>query len=262
MRTPVEAREPHQIATGSGSWPSPRPSRDRKRLKIATYWWAGRRHVGRLSADGRDVTPLALAIAPTHVGALALVEAMAAGAPLPQAVRRGAAVVGRQARRADAACRGATSSASAATIARMPREFASTGFGGPRTSQQDVPELPIIFSKVPEMRDRPEAAIRLPDGLASPIDYEAELAVVIGKGGTRHPAVARHGPCLGLHHRQRRDRARRAGPPPAMGSGQVARHLLPDGPVARLRRRARRPRHARALLGQRRAAPGRAAPRT
>jgi hypothetical protein len=29
-------------------------------LRIATYWWGGRRRVGRLSAGGEDVVPLAL----------------------------------------------------------------------------------------------------------------------------------------------------------------------------------------------------------
>jgi len=38
-------------------------------LKIAAYWWAGRRHVGRLSADARDVTPLALGDRAHDVGA-------------------------------------------------------------------------------------------------------------------------------------------------------------------------------------------------
>jgi len=28
-------------------------------LRIATYWWGGRRHVGRLSADGTSVVPFA-----------------------------------------------------------------------------------------------------------------------------------------------------------------------------------------------------------
>ena len=52
-------------------------------LKIATYWWAGRRQVGRLSADERDVLPLALGERAHAVGALALVEAMAAGRHSP-----------------------------------------------------------------------------------------------------------------------------------------------------------------------------------
>jgi hypothetical protein len=29
-------------------------------LKIATYWWGGKRCVGRLSPDGRHVQPLAV----------------------------------------------------------------------------------------------------------------------------------------------------------------------------------------------------------
>jgi len=53
-------------------------------LRIATYWWGGRRHVGRLSADGKDVVPLALGARARTAGALALVEAMAAGAPPPK----------------------------------------------------------------------------------------------------------------------------------------------------------------------------------
>jgi hypothetical protein len=53
-------------------------------LKIAAFWWAGRRHVGRVSADERDVTPLALGDRAQDAGALALVEAMAEGAPVPK----------------------------------------------------------------------------------------------------------------------------------------------------------------------------------
>ena len=53
-------------------------------MKIATYWWTGRRHVGQVSADGRDVVPLALGERAHAVGALALVESMAAGAPFPR----------------------------------------------------------------------------------------------------------------------------------------------------------------------------------
>ena len=50
-------------------------------LRIATYWWGGKRHVGRLSEDGRDVQPLALGPLAERRGALALIEAMAEGKP-------------------------------------------------------------------------------------------------------------------------------------------------------------------------------------
>lgn len=66
-------------------------------------------------------------------------------------------------------------------------EFAASGVGGPRPPQQAVPEVPVIFSKVPESVIAPEAAIRIPTGLSESIDYEAELAVVIGKTGRAIP---------------------------------------------------------------------------
>lgn len=152
-------------------------------LKIATYWWAGRRQVGRLSADERDVLPLALGERAHAVGALALVEAMAAGAPFPKpagpalplsAVKLDAPI---PVPRRNIFCVGINYRAHAT-------EFAASGFGGQaRSPQHAVPEHPVIFSKVPESVIGPEAAIRLPNGLSSSIDYEAELAVIIGKGG-------------------------------------------------------------------------------
>jgi len=155
-------------------------------LKIAAFWWAGRRHVGRLSADERDVTPLALGDRAHAVGALALVEAMAEGAPMPKpsgaalplsAVELDAPI---PVPRRNIFCVGLNYRAHAA-------EFAASGVGGPRPPQQAVPEVPVIFSKVPESVIAPEAAIRIPGGLSESIDYEAELAVVIGKAGRAIP---------------------------------------------------------------------------
>ena len=82
MRSPVEARGLHQIAIAPAL--GHRRTGRKETLKIAAYWWAGRRHVGRLSADERDVTPLALGDRAHDVGALALVEAMAEGQPVPK----------------------------------------------------------------------------------------------------------------------------------------------------------------------------------
>lgn len=134
-------------------------------LKIAAFWWAGRRHVGRLSADERDVTPLALGDRAHAVRALALVEAMAEGAPVPKpsgaalplsAVKLDAPI---PAPRRNIFCVGLNYRAHAA-------EFAASGVGGPRPPQQAVPEVPVIFSKVPESVIAPEAAIRIPSGLS------------------------------------------------------------------------------------------------
>jgi 2-keto-4-pentenoate hydratase/2-oxohepta-3-ene-1,7-dioic acid hydratase in catechol pathway len=42
---------------------------------------------------------------------------------------------------------------------------------------------PIVFTKVPQTVVGPWADVQLPVGVSDKIDYEAELAVVIGKGG-------------------------------------------------------------------------------
>jgi 2-keto-4-pentenoate hydratase/2-oxohepta-3-ene-1,7-dioic acid hydratase in catechol pathway len=42
---------------------------------------------------------------------------------------------------------------------------------------------PIVFTKVPECVVGPDEPVRLPGAVSTQIDYEAELAVVIGRGG-------------------------------------------------------------------------------
>ena len=53
-----------------------------------------------------------------------------------------------------------------------------------KANTQAVDGWPIVFTKVPESVIGPGAAVRLPGAaISSQIDYEAELAVVIGRGG-------------------------------------------------------------------------------
>ena len=64
------------------------------------------------------------------------------------------------------------------------KEFAGSGFDSSAKSGGDIPADPIIFTKVPESVVGPGAAITLPAAdVSSAIDYEAELAVIIGRGG-------------------------------------------------------------------------------
>jgi 2-keto-4-pentenoate hydratase/2-oxohepta-3-ene-1,7-dioic acid hydratase in catechol pathway len=65
-------------------------------------------------------------------------------------------------------------------------EFARSGFDSSAASGA-VPDAPIVFSKVPESVTGPGAPIRFDPAVSTAIDYEAELAVVIGKGGRRIP---------------------------------------------------------------------------
>jgi 2-keto-4-pentenoate hydratase/2-oxohepta-3-ene-1,7-dioic acid hydratase in catechol pathway len=61
-------------------------------------------------------------------------------------------------------------------------EFARSGFDSSAASGA-VPEHPIIFSKVPETVIGPGDTIRFDPAVSPAIDYEGELALVIGRGG-------------------------------------------------------------------------------
>lgn len=155
-------------------------------MKVATYWHEGRRQVGRVSSDGAWVTPFLLEDRAQESGALALLERMAAGetfkegTPLSLAVVRLDAPLPRP--RRNIFCVGKNYHAHA-------REFAQSGFDSSLAKPgDDIPAAPIIFSKVPESVVGPGAAIRIPAGVSEAIDYEAELAVVIGRGGRGIPA--------------------------------------------------------------------------
>ncbi|WP_368904690.1 fumarylacetoacetate hydrolase family protein [Taklimakanibacter lacteus] len=62
------------------------------------------------------------------------------------------------------------------------KEFAASGFDS-SAAQGAVPQHPIIFSKVPECVVAHRAPVYFSKNVSSAIDYEAELAVIIGKGG-------------------------------------------------------------------------------
>jgi 2-keto-4-pentenoate hydratase/2-oxohepta-3-ene-1,7-dioic acid hydratase in catechol pathway len=150
-------------------------------MKIATYWQEGIRQVGVLSADGSSVTPLELGEPGRELGVLALVERMAEGLPWPE---QGRALPLDQVRldaplprpRRNIFCVGKNYHEHA-------REFAQSGFDSSAQPGNDIPSHPIIFSKVPESVVATGAAIRIPAAVSQTIDYEAELAIVIGQGG-------------------------------------------------------------------------------
>jgi 2-keto-4-pentenoate hydratase/2-oxohepta-3-ene-1,7-dioic acid hydratase in catechol pathway len=64
------------------------------------------------------------------------------------------------------------------------REFSASGFDSSSTGAADaIPTVPIIFTKVPQSVIGPDEPILYPSGVSEQLDYEAELAVIIGKGG-------------------------------------------------------------------------------
>jgi 2-keto-4-pentenoate hydratase/2-oxohepta-3-ene-1,7-dioic acid hydratase in catechol pathway len=133
-----------------------------------------------LSADASEITPLASSgERVAAVGALALIEAMSEGKPVPPASgpRLPLAAVQLEAPLPrpprNVFCIGRNYRAHA-------RELASTVFSDIAKKEDG---WPIVFTKVPESVIGPGAPIRVPAGITEQVDYEAELAVVIGRGG-------------------------------------------------------------------------------
>ncbi len=143
-------------------------------MRLATIVHQGHRRVGRLSGDGMhvelfdvDATRGALALIergaaalPAMAGRIALADATLI-APLPQP-RRNLWCVGRN-------------------YHAHAKELRETVF---KDNAADPQAWPIVFTKVPESVIGPGAEVHLPGAaISSQIDYEAELTVIIGRGG-------------------------------------------------------------------------------
>ena len=148
-------------------------------MRLAHLLFQGLPQLGRLTADGLGVelfdTPAGFDIGR---GVLALIEAAAAGAAWP--------VTGRQValaevqllaplpqQRRNLFCVGRNYHAHA-------RELRETVF---KDSTKAVDAWPIVFTKVPDCVVAHGADVQLPNAVSTQIDYEAELLVVIGRGG-------------------------------------------------------------------------------
>jgi 2-keto-4-pentenoate hydratase/2-oxohepta-3-ene-1,7-dioic acid hydratase in catechol pathway len=63
------------------------------------------------------------------------------------------------------------------------REFSNSGFEAGARKDQAIDEYPAIFSKGPNTVIGPNDNVQLHANITSSVDYEAELAVIIGKPG-------------------------------------------------------------------------------
>jgi 2-keto-4-pentenoate hydratase/2-oxohepta-3-ene-1,7-dioic acid hydratase in catechol pathway len=150
-------------------------------MRLASWTWGGRPFAGTVSADGRECTPVAVPHA--ERGVFELVRSLAHGDPLPPASGPRLPVEAVTLRaplprpRRNLFCIGRNYRAHA-------EELAGSVFRDAVAASRERDLWPIVFSKVPETVVGPYDPVRLPGkAITDQIDYESELAVVIGRGG-------------------------------------------------------------------------------
>ena len=247
-------RPSHQWSAMAASQTTIKTDNRRHALRIATFIHDGQRHVGEVSDNGQQVTPFDLASGQAQRGAQPLIEAMVAGQALP--ARAAKALTLNSVRleaplplpRRNLWCVGA----------QLPR--AREGTAGVRIQEQQRRSTGLADRLHESARVRDRAKRRC--AVAACKHLRADR--LRGRADRHHRhrrqehcTFGCNAPRVRLHARQRRDRTRRADAASAMGPGQVVRYILPDGAVDRDGGRARHHAVTRALLGQRRATPGR-----
>ncbi|MER9943159.1 fumarylacetoacetate hydrolase family protein [Mesorhizobium sp. M0092] len=147
-------------------------------MKVATFSIAGERRVGVVDVDNRSVAPFDIPVDQALSGVLALLRRNGAGmprtlSPVPLAQVELEAPIPLPAR--NIFCVGKN-------YYEHAHEFARSGFDS-SAGAGAIPQHPIIFSKVPESVVATHSNVLIDPSISIAIDYEAELAVIIGKGG-------------------------------------------------------------------------------
>lgn len=148
-------------------------------MRFATFTDGRQRYVGRVSPDGTTITTLDLADEFAQKGVLGLIELAThghnldqyAGATVPVSSVRLEAPIPRP--RRNIFCVGRNYHAHA-------KELSGSVF---KANTADPAAWPIVFTKVPECVTGPGDDVMLPTAVSHQIDYEAELAVIIGTEG-------------------------------------------------------------------------------
>jgi len=146
-------------------------------MRVASIRHAGERRVGIVSEDGQSIAPIALSVEEAERGVAALIgkdlPALETLSPLPLSEVELEAPIPQPFR--NIFCVGKNYHAHA-------REFSRSGFDS-SAAQGEVPAHPIIFSKVPETVIATGEPVVIDPEISEAIDYEAELAVIIGREG-------------------------------------------------------------------------------
>jgi 2-keto-4-pentenoate hydratase/2-oxohepta-3-ene-1,7-dioic acid hydratase in catechol pathway len=152
--------------------------KETRAMRMASWSWGGRPYAGTVSADGGEVTPLA--VGNPSRGVLELIERLVSGEALPResGPRMPVSALTLSAPlprpRRNLFCIGRNYKSHAA-------ELATSVF---RESLPEKDSWPIVFTKFPQTVVGPYDTVRLPGpAVTTQIDYESELAVIIGRRG-------------------------------------------------------------------------------
>ena len=151
-------------------------------MKLVAYFAGGAPAIGELAQSGELIYPLPVPVEDPAEGILPVIRLLQEGGDPPSGDHSNAI------RAADVTLR--------APIPRPRRnifcvgknyfdhaqEFARSGFDSSAASGA-VPDAPIIFSKVPESVIADGEDVLIDHAVTQAVDYEAELAVIIGRGG-------------------------------------------------------------------------------
>jgi 2-keto-4-pentenoate hydratase/2-oxohepta-3-ene-1,7-dioic acid hydratase in catechol pathway len=145
-------------------------------MRVATISIAGERRVGLVDPAAGTITPFDLPVDEAVRGVAALIDKQSLPPTLSPLLLREVvleAPLPRPSR--NIFCVGKNYHDHA-------HEFSRSGFDSSAAAGA-VPKHPIIFSKVPETVIPTGAKVRIDSSVSAAVDYEAELAVIIGKGG-------------------------------------------------------------------------------
>ena len=151
-------------------------------MKIAAYTYQNKNFVGLVSNDGQSVEAYDFNPADAERGLLAVIDCQQAGKRLP--ARLAAVSISSVTLRAPVPHPRRNIFCVGKNYFEHAMEFGTSGFDSSTGKAGDeIPKDPIIFTKVPESVIATGEAIQIPYGVSEAIDYEAELTVIIGKGG-------------------------------------------------------------------------------
>jgi 2-keto-4-pentenoate hydratase/2-oxohepta-3-ene-1,7-dioic acid hydratase in catechol pathway len=146
-------------------------------MKIATFTVAGERRVGIVDLERQEVSAFDLTVDEARSGLLAIIDrkgnlpATLSPVPLGQVELEAPIPLPRR----NIFCVGKN-------YYEHAHEFAKSGFDSSAAAGA-VPKEPIIFSKLPETVVANHARVMINPKVSTAIDYEAELAVIIGRPG-------------------------------------------------------------------------------